>query len=63
LVEIGLPKGKGVMEAFFFMKAEGVMKPEIKVPLPPEQVEAPFTPIFLPGRTQITKAILCSDPD
>ncbi|SRR6266566_3129494 len=62
LLEIELPKGKWVMEPLFFVKAgefyQDILKPEAKVPFPPEHVEGPFTPIFLPGRTQVTKAIL-----
>jgi hypothetical protein len=35
-----------------------VHRPEVNVPLPRELIEGQFTPIYLPARTQTTKAVL-----
>jgi hypothetical protein len=64
LIDIYLPQGKGkwTLEPYFTVKPtefyQDVLRAEVKVPLPPESIEGPFTPIYLPGRTQTTKAVL-----
>jgi hypothetical protein len=62
LLELELPKGKWLLEPLVFVKGgefyRDLLKPQTETPFPPEHVDGPFTPIFLPGRTQVTKAVL-----
>lgn len=61
LVEIDLPKGKWIMEPQVFLKSAEYYHTFLDSQItrsPGELIEAPFTPIFLPGRTQVSKAVL-----
>lgn len=61
LLEITVPNGKLILEPRFYFKPteyyQTYYKPEIKTPFDSSMIEGPFVPLFLPGRSQISKAV------
>jgi hypothetical protein len=57
LLEIEFPKGKAIMEPLVFAKVSETYRDAQKGQFSPDDVEGPYTPIFLAGRAQVTKAV------